>query len=103
MLSTEFSLSRPMPPNSSWELPRDQRRPAGEVGVEALDAAVVERQHVVLDRLDQEQRCSSASLLGFSAARSWAWVQSSGVVELPHVVVEGGQLGADISQGVLCG
>ena len=33
----------------------DELRPAGEVGVEALEAAVVERQHVVLPGLDQEQ------------------------------------------------
>ena len=44
-----------MPPKSICELPLDQLRPAGEVGVEALDAPVVERQDVVLRRLDQEQ------------------------------------------------
>ena len=41
-------VSRPMPPNSSCELPRIELRAPGQVGVEALDAAVVERQHVVL-------------------------------------------------------
>ena len=33
----------------------DELRPAGEVGVEALEAAVVERQDVVLRGLDQEE------------------------------------------------
>ena len=41
-----------MPPKSSCELPWISVGPPGEVGVEALDAAVVEREHVVLARLD---------------------------------------------------
>ena len=44
-----------MPPNRSCELPRIELRPAGQVGVEPLEAPVVERQHVVLPGLDQEQ------------------------------------------------
>ena len=65
-----------MPPKSSWELPLISVGPAGEVGVEALDAAVVERQHVVLARLLHEQRLELGSFSGISAARSCAWVQS---------------------------
>ena len=53
-----------MPPNSSWRVALDELRAAGEVGVEALDAPVVERQHVVLRRLDQEQPLQLAQLLG---------------------------------------
>ena len=56
---------------------------------------VVEREHVVLDGLDQEQPLQLArACRACSAARSWAWVQSLGVVELPDVVVERGQLAA---------
>ena len=68
-----------MPPNSICDLPWIELRPAGEVGVEALDPAVVERQHVVLDRLDQEEALQLVQLLGlFASAMSWACVQSSG-------------------------
>ena len=78
-LSTEFSLRRPMPPNSSCELPLINVRAAGEVRVEALDAAVVQRQHVVLDRLDQEQPLQLVQLVrAFRLARLCACVQSSG-------------------------
>ena len=51
-------------------------RPA-MVGVEPLEAAVVDRQHVVLDRLDQPEPLQlRAASRASSAARSSAWVQS---------------------------
>ena len=42
----------------------DQRRAPGEVGVEALDAPVVEREDVVLARLVHEERLQLGELLG---------------------------------------
>ncbi len=49
----------------------DQRRAAGRLGQAALDEAVVERDDVVLDRLDQPQPLQLVQLLRCSAARSW--------------------------------
>ena len=78
-----------MPPKSSCDVALDELRPAGQVGVEALDPSVVEREDVVLARLDHEQPLQLVrASAGFSAARSCAWVQSIGCVELPDVVVE---------------
>ena len=57
----------------------DQLRPSGEVGVEPLEPAVVERQHVVLRRPRSGTAAAArASFSGCSAARSCACVQSSG-------------------------
>jgi hypothetical protein len=42
----------------------DQLRTARDVGVEPLRHAVVDRQHVVSDRLDQEQALQLAQFLG---------------------------------------
>ena len=76
-LRTEFSVSRPMPPKSSWTLPVTSVGPPGEVGVEALDPPVVERAaRCTCAASMRNSRCSSASFSGCSAARSWAWVQS---------------------------
>ena len=41
----------------------DQLRPAGEVRVEALERPIVERQHAVLGRLDQEEPLQLGELL----------------------------------------
>ena len=77
-----------MPPKSSWVLPLIELRPSGEVGVEALDAAVVEGQHVVLGRLDEEQTLELGELgrvLGRDVVGLGPVV---GAVELPDVVVD---------------
>ena len=66
----------------------DELRPAGDVGVDALEAAVVERQDVVLDRLDQPEPLQLGQLrrvLGDEVVRLRPVV---GPVELPDVVVE---------------
>ena len=99
--TTEFSVSRPMPPNSSWRLPLDELRPAGEVGVEALDAPVVERQHVVLRRLDQEQALQLGELLRLLRREIVRLRPVVGRVQLPDVVVER-PAAAAITHGVLC-
>ena len=65
-----------MPPKSSCVLPVIS---CGRPAMSALNRsilAVVERQHVVLDRLDQPQPLQLVQLLGHLVARSWAWVQS---------------------------
>ena len=64
-------------------------RPAGEVGVEPLGRADVERQHVEPGRLDQEQPLQLGQLLRVLGGE----VVGLGpvlldVVELPHVLVE---------------
>ena len=63
-LSTTFSVSRPIPPNSTWLLPADQRRTSGQVGVEPLDAPVVEREDLVLRPLEQELLLQVSQHLG---------------------------------------
>ena len=60
----------------------------GEVGVEALDAAVVEREHVVLRRLDQEQALQLGQLLRVLRGEVVRLRPVVGAVELPDVVVE---------------
>ena len=89
MLTTLFSDRRPMPANSSCELPLTSIGPAGQVGVDALDLPVVERQHVVLDRFDQPQPLQLVQLLGH-LLRQVVRLRPvlAAVVELPHVVVE---------------
>ena len=78
----------------------DELRPAGEVGVEALDAAVVERQHVVLARLLEPELLELRELLRH-LGREVARLAPVGarVVELPDVVLERRQRAA-ITQGV---
>ena len=55
MLTTEFSVRRPMPPNSSCRSPRTSVGRPATSGMKRSAVPVVERQHVVLRRLDQEQ------------------------------------------------
>ena len=73
----------------------DQRRPAGQLGNEALDLPVVERQHVELDRFDQPQPLQLVQLLGH-LLRQVVGLRPvlAAVVQLPHVVVEGRHLRA---------
>ena len=80
-----------------------QHRTARDVRVEPLDAPVVEGQHVVLDRLDEPEalkvpelvRVLGGEVVGLGPV-------GGGVVELPDVVVEGGQLRPEQSHGMLC-
>ena len=74
-------------------MPADELRPAGEVGVEALVAPVVEREDVVLPGLDEEQALQLAQLLGLLVGEVVRLRPVVGAVELPDVVVEGGHLG----------
>ena len=75
-----------MPPKSIWRVALDQLRPAGHLGFEALDPAVVERQHVVLRRLDQEQALQLGQLLRVLGGEVVGLGPVVGGVELPDVV-----------------
>ena len=75
-------------------------RPADELGVEALDAPVVEREHVVLPRLLEPQLLQLGQLLRHLAGEVVRLAPvGARVVELPDVVVERRELGT-ITHGV---
>ena len=64
-------------------------RPADELGVEALDAPVVEREHVVLARLVEPELLQLGQLLRHLGREVVRLAPvAAGVVELPDVVVE---------------
>ena len=71
----------------------DELRASREVRVEPLEAAVVQRQHVVLRRLVRKRRWSSASLSGSLVGEVMRLRPVVGAVELPDVVVERRHLG----------
>jgi hypothetical protein len=75
MLTIDCSLRRVMPPKRPLPIAVDQHRPAGEFGHEPLGGAIVEREDVVLGRLDS--RCSSCNFSGCCAEMSSNWVQST--------------------------
>ncbi len=101
-LITAFSVSRPIPPKNCCDVAPDERRTPGDVGVEALDAPVVQRQHVVLDRLDEEQPLQFVQLLADSpCARSCAWVQSVLVSYSSQTSSSKAGSSPSITQGVL--
>ena len=70
----------------------DQGGPPGDVGYEAFDLPVIERKHVVLDRLDQPKPLQFMQFLRI-LLRQVLGLRPVGVavVELPDVVVEGRQ------------
>ena len=85
-----------MPPKRIWRLALDQLRPAGEIRVEALERPIVERQHAVLRRLDDEETLQFGELLRVLLRQVLRLRPVGvGVVQLPHVVVERALVGAD--------
>jgi hypothetical protein len=54
----------------------DQGRPAGHVRVEPLGPAVIQREHVVLGHLDQEQPLQLMQFLRLLGGQVVGWVQS---------------------------
>ena len=100
MLMTDASVTC-MPRNSICVLPRDELRPAGDVGVDALVAAIVERQDVVLHRLDQPQPLQLGELLRMLGDDVVRLRPVVGRVELPDVGVERAAA-ASVVHGVLC-
>ncbi len=85
--TTEFSVSRPMPAEQDLAVAVDELRPPGQVRVEALDAAVVERQDVVLAGLDEEQPLEMGQPLGLLRREVMRLRPVVGAVQLPDVVV----------------
>ena len=83
------------PPHAAEEKLRaslDELGPSGEVGVEALDPAVVERQHVVLGRFVVPELLELGELLRHLRRQVVRLAPVRvGVVELPDVLVETGQ------------
>ena len=72
-------------------------------GFEALDPAIVERQRPVADRLDQEQPLQLAQLLGILGGDVVGLGPVVRCVELPDVVVDRRQLGADHPRDAVTG
>ena len=70
----------------------DQFRTTRDLGIEPLRLAVVDRQHVVADRLDQQQPLQLVQLLGHLLRQVVGLRPVVGAVQLPHVVVERGKL-----------
>ena len=92
------------PPHAAEEHLRvaaHELRPPGEVGVEPLDAAVVEREDVVLRRLDQEEPLQLAELVGLVGGEVVRLRPVVRAVQLPDVVVESGASRSPPT-GVLC-
>ena len=74
-------------------VPLDQRRAAGRGGDHPLNAAVVQRQHLVAGRFDQELPLQLGQLVRHLRGQVVGLGPVGiGVVELPDVVVEGGRL-----------
>ena len=92
-----------MPPNSSWRLPRiSWGRPARS----ALNRSTRRSSSgntLYLPASSRNSRCSSAQLLGLLRGQVVGLGPVVGVVQLPDVVVEGGQLGADDPRGAVAG
>ena len=79
----------------------DQRWATRDLGIEPLRFAVVDRQHVVPDRLDQPQALQLAQLLGHLLREVVSLRPVVGGVQLPDVLVERGELpGQDPRGGV---
>ena len=82
--------------------PAQQVGPAGDGRVEALGAAVVDRQHVVALGLLQEDRLQLLELLGILRGEVVRLAEVLvDVVELPHVVLQRRE-SATISHGIEC-
>ena len=89
MTTTLFSVSRPIPPKSSCELPRTSCGRPARSALKRSNRRSSSGSTPYLAASIRKSRCSSASFSGISFARSRAWVQSvRAVVQLPDVVVE---------------
>ena len=85
-----------MPPKRICVLPLNQLRAAGEVRVEALERPIVQRQHAVLRRLDQEEPLQLGKLLRVLLRQILRLGPIGvGVVQLPEVFVEPALVGAE--------
>ena len=100
-LSVEHAvLADPHAGEQQLAVAADQLRTPRDVGVDALEAAVVERHDVVLDGLDQPESLQLGELLGILCGQVMRLRPVVGPVQLPHVVVERRRLSA--IHGVRC-
>ena len=91
MLTTLFSDSRPMPGKNSCEFPRIRVGRPAMVGSSRSEVRSSIGSTLYFVASISHSRCSVASISGRSAARFLRLaVVVAAVVELPHVVVEGG-------------
>ena len=91
----------PHPAEQELALAADELRPPGQVRVEALDAPVVQGQHVVLARFDQEEPLEVMQLLGLLGGEVVRLGPVVGAVQLPDVVVDR-RAPRPSTHGVLC-
>jgi hypothetical protein len=78
-VTTEYSVSRPMPANSSCVLPRMR---VGRPAISGTNRSVPRSSRgstLYLTASISHRRCSSRSRSGCSADTSWAWLQSARV------------------------
>ena len=101
MLTMEFFAQSPHAAEQDLAVAADELRPAGQVGVEALDPPVVERQDVILDGLDQEEPLQLGKLLWVLFGDVSRLRPVIGSVQFPDVLIEGREL-ARCPMGMLC-
>ena len=89
-----------MPANSSCDLPLMRVGRPGQLGVEALGPTVVQWQHVVLHRLDQEQALQLMQPLRHLLGKIVGLRPVVRGVQLPNVVVVGRHLHRSPRQAV---
>jgi hypothetical protein len=81
----------------------DQLGPAGQGGVEPLHPPVVEGEDVVLAGFQQEQPLQLVELVGLGGGQVAGLGPVARAVQLPDIVVEGGQLGHHDPGGAVAG
>ena len=93
VLTIELSVSRPMPPNRICRLPLINCGRPARSGLARSANRSSSGSTLYLTASISHSRCSACSLSGFSFARFFDWRPvRGGVVQLPDIVVEGGQL-----------
>ena len=83
-------LAHPHAGEQQLRVAADELRPSGDVGVDPLEAAIVERHDVVLHRLDQPEPLQLGQLLRILGDNVLGLRPVVGAVELPDVVSNGG-------------
>lgn len=66
----------------------DQLRTPGDVGIDPLEPAIVQRNDIVLNRFDQPKALQFSQFIGFLCGEIMRLSPVVGAVKLPHVVVE---------------
>jgi hypothetical protein len=82
-------LADPHSGEQELAVPADQLRAAGDVGIDPLEAAVIERNHVVLDRLDEPEPLQFSEFLRVLGGEIGGLGPVVGTVQLPDIGVAG--------------